>query len=938
MTGIRNKLNPNFAIAFLSRLFSPFRKMLCKICLRPPMAGLTPLGTTCCAVAALRADFAIAKSGLKRIGLIIILAAYIIPLSPLSAHSQETTSTLSYITSFPEGGCKQGNICDQPGEFHCPEGLDIYYDKFSNEYLLIVADVDNHRIQLIDPKTGRMVYQLGNSVDNNCSSEQNASWDKLCAPKDAVPTKEGSIVVADTFHKRYVKFEKNNTYFQATSAWDYDQSDDTCVGCSNICIEFESKPVGLVIDTEDHLYSTDVNGGCPRFRKMNHQTTQEIASIGFDASGSPYGLAIDNKDILLLTRADAYTEPRIEKYSKELKLINQLSLNIPKQDIRGIAVDKYNNIIVAGSKGQLNIYNSNGQLLMEQTVTRLNGDPALLYGVTVTGSGEIFVAACGAVKNTNTRGEILKYQISCIDQDKDGYGMYCSEQEDCLDTNPYLHYHAGPDNNKSCDGTSACCSKEQQFSRNGQCVDQCDQQPTFGWPMFRGNLERTGWNSKEKDLKPPLQMCWSALRGDPQKADANMNIEASPIIADGKVYIATLYDSFPNGVEQSHNSSIIAFDLFSGEILWSTKLGDKGIWATPAIEMGRVYAVTFEGKVVSLNAGADTASYNGSIFWSKQITQTPRALRASPVVVNNRLYVGTFESANNKLYVFDAIKGEILATQPLSGGLYSSPLVIDQNKLVLVLSIGDGDSMIEMYDIASAQIKGPIWSRKIKGDSWSTPLYSNGKIFHLSGKWRGQPRDGRIYVLDVQTGKDIITPYPLSGSFRSSPAIDEKRLYVTTGTKELTAFNIEKLMAQDPNPVEWAFISSDGGDIAASPTIANGYVYLSTDDNGNPEGVFYVLDAQNGKIVWIYEANKGVGSAQASPAVSNGMVIFLSYDDDQRIDHGVFAFCPLSAEAKKKSSKILSNDNKKNPQSLIKEFINKKAESNINVKKPIKKK
>ncbi len=43
------------------------KKMLCKFGRRPPSAGLTPLAARSCGVAARRADFAIAKSGLIKI-------------------------------------------------------------------------------------------------------------------------------------------------------------------------------------------------------------------------------------------------------------------------------------------------------------------------------------------------------------------------------------------------------------------------------------------------------------------------------------------------------------------------------------------------------------------------------------------------------------------------------------------------------------------------------------------------------------------------------------------------------------------------------------------------------------------------------------------------------------------------------------------------------
>ncbi len=60
-------INPKFALEELFRPINGKEKLQCKFCRRPPMAGLTPPAATSCGVAARRADFAIAKSGIKKI-------------------------------------------------------------------------------------------------------------------------------------------------------------------------------------------------------------------------------------------------------------------------------------------------------------------------------------------------------------------------------------------------------------------------------------------------------------------------------------------------------------------------------------------------------------------------------------------------------------------------------------------------------------------------------------------------------------------------------------------------------------------------------------------------------------------------------------------------------------------------------------------------------
>src|SRR2546427_2818133 len=59
--------------------------------------------------------------------------------------------------------------------------------------------------------------------------------------------------------------------------------------------------------------------------------------------------------------------------------------------------------------------------------------------------------------------------------------------------------------------------------------------------------------------------------------------------------------------------------------------------------------------------------------------------------------------------------------------------------------------------------------------------------------------------------------------------------------------------------------------INSSPAVANGIVYIGSNDK-----IMYAFDAKTGKILWVHDANDGVGS---SPAVANG-IVYVGSDDD----------------------------------------------------------
>jgi hypothetical protein len=72
----------------------------------------------------------------------------------------------------------------------------------------------------------------------------------------------------------------------------------------------------------------------------------------------------------------------------------------------------------------------------------------------------------------------------------------------------------------------------------------------------------------------------------------------------------------------------------------------------------------------------------------------------------------------------------------------------------------------------------------------------------------------------------------------------------------------------------WNFTT--GGDVASSPAVAEGIVYV-----GSYDGKVYALDASEGSLIWSYQTDDLVVS---SPAAAEGVVYVGSYD------HAVYAF------------------------------------------------
>ncbi|NND65347.1 MAG: PQQ-binding-like beta-propeller repeat protein [Gammaproteobacteria bacterium] len=413
------------------------------------------------------------------------------------------------------------------------------------------------------------------------------------------------------------------------------------------------------------------------------------------------------------------------------------------------------------------------------------------------------------------------------------------------------------------------------------------------WLTLGGNNSRDGWARDEQKMQPPLRLDWVALQGEPELADANMIIESSPVIYNGSVFITTFFDldiestilipaaqGGPVTVTDA-SSSLISLRLSDGFYQWHTQLGFSGVEAIPTVDPARdrIYVGARDGKFYALDAD------NGNIVWSRFISSS-----AAAAVVDDRIFVGS-SGGNGQLYILDAANnGEILDQKSLVGDIRSSPVATDDNELFVVVSNG-ASSVLHRYDVSNDTLDQLTHQQTLLGDSWASPLIRDDYIIHRSGSWHlGEPT-GYVYVFNRDDLSSVIAPYETIGSSRSSPAMDNQRLYISSNNPfRLLALDINGLLSGANDLVEWVFEPPDGGALSASPLVANGDVYIGTDDNGDPEGVFYALSARTGEIAWQYQATDGTGSAQSSPAIGGGKIVFVSYDEQSRVEHGVHAF------------------------------------------------
>src|SRR6266571_551392 len=149
---------------------------------------------------------------------------------------------------------------------------------------------------------------------------------------------------------------------------------------------------------------------------------------------------------------------------------------------------------------------------------------------------------------------------------------------------------------------------------------------------------------------------------------------------------------------------------------------------------------------------------------------------------------------------------------------------------------------------------------------YSSPAVAGGVVFVGSA-------DGHLYAFVASTG-NFLWAASTGGYINSSPAVAKGLVYIGSADHKLYAFNA-KGYAQSLSgcgisacPPIWS--ASTGGSIFSSPVVANGVIYVGSEDHK-----LYAFNAATGKVLWMASTGDVIHS---SPAVDNNVVYVGSED------------------------------------------------------------
>ena len=357
----------------------------------------------------------------------------------------------------------------------------------------------------------------------------------------------------------------------------------------------------------------------------------------------------------------------------------------------------------------------------------------------------------------------------------------------------------------------------------GSCV--------YNWPKFHNDLAQTGYSDS---LAPDTNdLLWTY--------DTGSNVQSSPAIVNGILYIGDLYGNF------------YALDSYTGGEIWAYQTGGA-IYSSPAVENGKVYFLSADGYIYALDA------FTGILSW-KIMIGTGGYPWASPAVHNERVFI----ASNGFAYSLNANDGSLIWSTAI-GGQSNGPIAVANGKVytgthnfdntapTLVVLNEDTGAIIWTYDyyLHHSDVVGFINSNGVSvadGDE-----DGNLEVYFGVVTWTGY--GPQAICLDEATGNEVWTQ-DINGWSTSTPAVHDGKIYIGSDDGKLYALNA------GTGAYIWNYQTE--AQVWAAPAVADGKVFV-----GSLDHKFYALDEDDGSLIWSYYT--GASRLIGSPAVACGKV------------------------------------------------------------------
>lgn len=254
-------------------------------------------------------------------------------------------------------------------------------------------------------------------------------------------------------------------------------------------------------------------------------------------------------------------------------------------------------------------------------------------------------------------------------------------------------------------------------------------------------------------------VAWDAETGDEIWKTEMGAVESSPLVVDGRVYIA------------DWNNQMHALDQGTGAIIWSSPLDGKTVSS----------AAWVSAEVTGANPGVVIGTEGGTLYHFDAITgDTVWELRvdgseyyyATPVVAYGRVYVG---NTNGYMYAIGAKSGDVIWAQRAGSYIYAAPVAAEKT-----IYVGTYDGFVIAYDAATGSEQ---WRVDAPGAIHGAMSLMEGLLYFSicarCGSTAARPvKSGNrgTYAIDV-TSREIVWDFP--EGYYSPITADDKRVFLT---------------------------------------------------------------------------------------------------------------------------------------------------------------
>lgn len=341
----------------------------------------------------------------------------------------------------------------------------------------------------------------------------------------------------------------------------------------------------------------------------------------------------------------------------------------------------------------------------------------------------------------------------------------------------------------------------------------------------------------------------------------------TPTVADGKIYATTGQVASYTG--EAGESEFACLDAYTGQLIWKLPIEAFAPRESVAIAYGNLYLIPADvTTMVDSKSGEEYSTLNQ--IWAIGAEQWPMwrhnpahsavgqsgptnltlswkfttggAVISSPSLVDGRVYVG---SQDTNLYCINARSGGLIWNSSTGGSIKSSPAVVNGR-----VYICPDDGYVYCFD---AHTGSKIWAKSIGGyipANFASSVILRSSPAVVGGLVYVGSLDTNVYCLDANTG-NVNWTYKTEGYVTSSPAVVNGAVYIVS--QEPASGALYKLDASTggfiwKRELPYHQVFTGGTDIHASPTVADGMVFASSNAME-----YYAIDAATGDIEWTYE-------------------------------------------------------------------------------------